>query len=153
MKDTKNKLVGATVILIIGIIAGWFGAKKYYTPTPPDPDKPSVIKIIKGEPGAITVVNELFYHDYFSALITATGKAQAEYTVKRPDRWYDKTMHHFIGVGISADICNNGLLYGGFVQYRYLIWNNISSLVQINVSASGPAYNAGIKLGMELGVK
>lgn len=141
------------MVFILGILSGWFMAKKYFQPTPPDPDKPSVVTIVKGQPGVITVADELFYRDYFTALITSSGYGQAEYRVNRPDKWREPKKKHFVGFGLGADVGNQGLLYGGFVQYRYNLYNNISTLLQADVAASGNLFNAGIKIGVEIGVK
>ena len=141
------------IIFILGIITGWFGAKKYFQPTPPDPDKPSVVTIIEGKPGSIVVSDELFYRDYFTALITATGKAKAEYKVNRPDRWRENKLKHFIGIGPSLSITNNSVLYGGWMSYRYNFCDRFSVLAIGFVSAQASYYDAGVKIGVEMGVR
>jgi hypothetical protein len=154
---TKTKIIllvlSAVLLLVIGGVSGWLLTKNYYKPTPIKPGQ-STVTIIRGEPGSIMVSNELFYNDYLTAEITSTGEGFAKYTLMRPERWMYKPKNHFLGVGIMVGLVNSDFLYGGFILYRYRIINDFSIITELHLIMNKQyRYDAGLKFGVEFGIK
>jgi len=157
---TKSKILIAVVaiiiVLIIGGGTGFYIAKKIYyvKPEAPKPGKTTIITVIKGEPGTITITDELFYNSMYTATITSTGYGKIRQEVMRPDSWKSFPKSHFIGFGPMVNIVDGKLLYGGFLQYRYRVYKDISLFVQYYLSMNqNLQYDTGLKAGAEIGIK
>lgn len=159
MKTKIKILIAVVVIIIILIIGGGTGfyiAKNIYDvkPEPPKPGKTTVVTVVEGEPGTITIVNEKFYQDMYTSTIVSTGYGVVKQTVMRPDSWKSYPKSHFIGFGPMINISDGRFLYGGFIQYRYRAYKDISLIIQYYLSMNQSlSYDTGLKAGVEIGLK